>query len=254
MSLYSSLSNLITRRFSVSLVVVICCAFCSLVETTAQPRRRVALTNRSAVVVDERLAVLRDGPELSARLLQRMSRGRVVLILGAKRSSDGLMFYRVAVTRRTGGWLQSEAIVSPGRSGDDERLLRLIRGSDDFDRVVRARIFLDLFPRSGARPQVLLIYAEAAEAAATKLSRDAARRLNEREMAAGGAPLYSYFLNYNGLDRYRRQGIIFTFNRTSKQFHYDGESWREILRRYPRSPEAEEARKRLGALSTASTQ
>lgn len=249
MSLYSSLSKLITGRISVPLIVVICCAFGSLIETSAQQRRRVAFTNRSAVVVDERLAVLRDGPELSARLLQRMSRGRVVVLLGTKRSTDGLTFYRVAVTRRTGGWLQSEAIVSPARSGDDERLLKLIRGSDDFDRVVRARIFLDVFPRSPLRPQVLLIYAEAAEAAATRLSRDAARRLNEREMVAGGAPLFSYFLNYNGLDRYRRQGLVFTFNRASKQFYYDGESWREILRRYPRSPEALEARKRLDALA-----
>jgi hypothetical protein len=207
------------------------------------------LTNRSAVVVDERLAVLRDGPDLSARLLQRMSRGRVVSILGVRRSSDGLTFYRVAVTRRTSGWLQMEAVVSPGRADDDERLLRLIRGSEDFDRVVRARVFLDLFPRSGGRPQVLMIYGEAAEAAAIKLSRDAVRRLDEREMTAGGAPLFSYFLSYNGLDRYRRQGISFTFNRATKQFHYDGESWREILRRYPRSPEAEEARKRLDALA-----
>ncbi|HVG34242.1 MAG TPA: hypothetical protein VM911_14225 [Pyrinomonadaceae bacterium] len=254
MSLYFSLSKSIVGRVFITLIAALLCALCSLVETSAQQRRRVPITNRSAVVVDERLAVLRDGPELSARLLQRMSRGRVVLILGTKRTSDGLTFYRVAVTRRTGGWLQSEAVVSPGRSGDDERLLRLIRGSEDFDRVVRARIFLDLFPRSPARPQVLSIYAEAAEAAATRLSRDASRRLNEREMAANGAPLFSYYLSYSGLDRYRRQGITFTFNRASKQFHYDGESWREILRRYPRSPEAEEARKRLDALSTNSTQ
>jgi hypothetical protein len=248
MSLYSSLSKSIVRRVLVTLIAALLCALCSLVETPAQQRRRVPITNRSAIVVDERLAVLRDGPELSARLLQRMSRGRVVLILGAKRSSDGLTFYRVAVTRRTSGWLQSEAVVSPGRS-DDERLLRLIRSSEDFDRVVRARIFLDLFPRSPARPQVLLIYGEAAEAAATRLSRDASRRLDEREMAANGAPPFSYYLSYSGLDRYRRQGITFTFNRASKQFHYDGESWREILRRYPRSPEALEARKRLDALA-----
>jgi TolA-binding protein len=31
--------------------------------------------------------------------------------------------------------------------------------------------------------------------------------------------------------------------------HYDSASWREIVRRYPRSPEAEEARKRLETLS-----
>jgi hypothetical protein len=252
-SLYSSLSNQIARGIFISLMAVILCACCCVMDTRAQPRRRVPVTNRSAVVVDERLAVLRDGPELSARLLQRMSRGRVVLILGTRRSSDGLTFYRVAVTRRTSGWLQTESVVSPGRAEDDERLLRLIRGSTDFDRVVRARVFLDLFPKAAARPQVLMIYAEAAEAAALKLSRDAARRLDEGEMTAGGAPLFSYFLSYNGLDRYRRQGIVFTFNRTTKQFHYDGESWREVLRRYSRSPEALEARKRLDALSTAGT-
>jgi len=237
------------KRVFVS-VVVIASALCLVSDVAAQQRRRAPLGNRSAVVVDERLAVLRDGPDLSARLLQRMSRGRVVLVLGAKRAPDGLTFYRVAVTRRTGGWLQSEAVVSPGREDEDERLLRLIRGSDDFDRVARARIFLDMFPRSPSRPEVLMLYGEAAEAAANRLSRDAVRRLDEREMTASGAPLFSYFLNYSGLDRYRRQGITFTFNRAAKQFHYDGESWREIVRRYPRSPEAQDARKRLDALSS----
>jgi hypothetical protein len=242
-----SLHSSSIRNVIVSLALV-AAVLCSVTITFAQ-RRRVALGNRGAVVVDERLAALLDGPELSARLLQRMSRGRVVLILGARRGPDGLTFYRVAVTRRTGGWLQSEAVVSPARADDDERLLQLIRASEDFDQLARARIFLDTFPRSPARPEVLMIYAEAAEAAATRLSRDASRRLDEREMKAGGAPLFSYFQSYNGLDRYRRQGITFIFNRAAKQFHYDGEGWREILRRYPRSPEAVEARKRLDALT-----
>jgi len=241
------------KRVFLSVVAISSCALCFVADAAQAQRRRAPVGNRSAVVVDERLAVLRDGPDLSARLLQRMSRGRVVLVLGSRRSPDGLTFYRVAVTRRTGGWLQSDAVVSPGKADDEQRLLRFIRGSDDFDRVVRARIFLDLFPRSPARPQVLMIYGEAAAAAASHLSRDAGRRLDEREMTANGAPVFSYFLNYNGLDRYRRQGIAFTFNRATKQFHYDGESWREILRRYPRSPEATEARKRLDALSTTST-
>jgi hypothetical protein len=69
-------------------------------------------------------------------------------------------------------------------------------------------------------------------------------------MAAGGAPVFSYFLNYNGLDRWRRQGIVFTFNGATKQFQYDGAAWREILRRYPRSPEAVEARRRLQAMDS----
>jgi hypothetical protein len=215
----------------------------------AQTARRSPAGGARAVVVDERLAVLRDEPSLSARLLQRMSRGRMVAILGQKRTPEGVIFYRVAVTRRTRGWLQAEAVVQPGRSGDDERLLRLIRGSEDFDRVVRARIFLDMFAKSPLRPAVLMLYGVEAEAAAAKLSRDAQRRLEEREMTAGGAPVFSYFMNYNGLDRYRRQEIVFTFDLSRKQYRYDGAAWREILRRYPQSPEAGEARKRLEALA-----
>ena len=232
-----------------SLAAIVCALSFAPLSLNAQQRRAPPAGGQRAVVVDERLSALRDAPELSARLLQRMSRGRMVAITSAKRSPDGLTFYRVVVTRRTRGWLQSEAVVSPARVGDDERLLRLIRGSKDFDRIVRARIFLDLFPKSSLRPAVLMLYAEAAEEAAGKLSREAVRRLDESEMTANGAPLFSYFLNYNGLDRYNRQGINFVYDRAAKQFHYDGESWREILRRYPRSQEAAEARARLNARS-----
>lgn len=242
MSLHSS--NISSKFISAAFIA---CTFVSTTVTAQQ--RRAPEGGQRAVVVDERLAVLRDAPDLSANLLQRMSRGRMVAVKGAKRSADGVTFYRVAVTKRTGGWIQSEAVVSLVRKDDDERLLRLIQNSEDFDRIIRARIFLDVFQRSPLRPTVLMLYGEAAEKAAGKLSRDAVRRLNEKEMAAGGAPVFSYFLNYNGLDRYRRQGITFIFDRATKQFHYDGASWREILRRYPRSPEAEEARKRLDALS-----
>lgn len=221
----------------------------SLWPVTAGAQRRSA--GARAVVVDERLAALRDEPSLNARLLQRMSRGRMVSILAQKRSAEGVLFYRVAVTRRTRGWIQSEALVVPNRAGEDERLLRLLRASEDFDRIIRARIFLDIFPKSSLRPNVLMLYGEAAEEAAAKLSREATRRLQEKEMTAGGAPLFSYFMNYAGLDRYNRQGITFIFDRQNKRFHYDGESWREIVRRYPQSPEAEGARKRLDSLATA---
>ncbi|HEX8491771.1 MAG TPA: SH3 domain-containing protein [Pyrinomonadaceae bacterium] len=211
--------------------------------------QRAAIGGQRAVVVDERLAALREAPELSARLLQRMSRGRKVSIIGSRRASDDLTFYRVMLTKRTGGWVQSEAVISTIRKDDDERLLRLIRGSEDFDRLARAHIFLDLFPKSPLRPTVLMLYAEAAEEAAGRLSRDAMRRLDAHEMKAGGAPDYSYYLNYSGLDRYNRQGVSFVFDRTAKRFYYDGAAWREIVRRYPQSAEAEAARKRLEALA-----
>lgn len=213
----------------------------------ARKKRRPPPGGRFAVVVDERLAVLRDAPDLSAGLLRRLGRGRLVAVAGAKESRDGVRFYRVAVTRRTGGWVQADALVSPTRAGDDGRLLRLVLASEEFERVERARIFLDTFPRSPHRPAVLLLLGDAAAEAAARLTREARRRLDEREMEAGGAPLKSYFLNYSGLDRYRRQGVVFTFDAAAKQFHPDGAAWREILRRHPRSPEAAEARARLAA-------
>jgi outer membrane protein assembly factor BamD (BamD/ComL family) len=67
-------------------------------------------------------------------------------------------------------------------------------------------------------------------------------------MAASGAPLHSYFLNYVSLDRYRKLGIVFLFNSATRNFHYDGASWREIIQKYPASQEAAEAQKRLDSL------
>jgi hypothetical protein len=210
-------------------------------------KRRFPPGSHLAVVADERLAALRSTPEPTARLLRRLNRGHFVSIRGASRNRDGLVFYHVVVTRRTSGWLQSEAVFASWRPGDDQRLLRLIGGADEFDRVARARVFLDTFPRSPLRPQVLLMYGDAAEDAAAKLSREAERRFERRELPAGGAPEFSYYLNYTGLDRYNRQGVIFTFDHSAKKFHYNGAAWREIVQRYPNSPEAGEARRRLDA-------
>lgn len=234
------------RKFS---SVVLCCVVFLLGPVAAMGKRRPPPGGRVGIVVDERLSALRATPELSGTLLRRVSRGGLVAITGARSNRDGITFYKVHVTRRTSGWMQRNAVVSPRRSGDDARLLRLIKGSDDFDRVARARIFLDNFTFSKLRPEVLLIYAEAAEDVAKHLSREASRKLNEREMNAGGAPLFSYFLNFNGLDRYNRQGITFVFDVREKRFRYDGEGWQELIHRYPRSPEAAEARKRLEAIA-----
>jgi hypothetical protein len=213
-----------------------------------QAKRRAPAGGQRAVVVDERLAVLRAAPSLTAPLVQRLGRGRAVALLGARRAADGVAFYQVAVTRRTRGWLQAESLVAPTHAHADEYLLRLIQASTDFDRIARARIFLDEFPRSPLRPGVLLLYAAAAEEAAVKLSHDAERRLKEEKLPEAGAPVQSYYLNYSGLDRYRKQGIVFRFDSAARRFHYDGESWREIVRRYPRSAEATEARKQLALL------
>lgn len=213
----------------------------------AQRKRRApAGGGGAAVVVDERLAALRDAPRPTANLIQRLGRGRFVAVAG-ERASGGVTYLRVHVTSRTSGWLQSEAVVRPSRAGDDARLLRLVRGSADFDRLARAHLLLESFPRSTLRPAALLILGDAAAESAERLTREARRRLDPAEMQAGGAPAASYYLNYNGLDRYRRLGVVFDFDPASQSYRYDGAAFREILRRHPRSPEAEEARRRLAA-------
>jgi hypothetical protein len=234
-----------SRRWVIGLITA---TLLTLTGNAFAQRPRIPPGGHIAVIADERLAALRSAPEPSARLLRRMGRGRFVSVRGASRSRDGLLFHQVVVTRRTSGWIQSEALVSSWRSGDDERLVRLLEGADEFERVARARIFLDLFPRSPLRPKVLLIYGDAAEEAAAKLSREAERRFERRELPANGAPEFSYYLNYSGLDRYNRQGVTFTFDRSTKQLHYEGWAWREIVRRYPNSPEAAEAGKRSDTL------
>jgi hypothetical protein len=197
-----------------------------------------------AVVVDERLSALRSTPDLSGKLIHRLGRGRLVAVRGAKKNSDGLVFFHVNVSSRTHGWIQREAVVSQFREGDDERLVHLILNSTEFDRIARARIFLDHFPRSRLRPKILLLLGDSAEEIAARLTRDAGRRIDLGRQNTT-APEFSYYLNYSGLDRYNRLGIRFIFDRTTKRFHYDGAAYRELIRRHPDSPEGTVARQRL---------
>ena len=229
------------HRFSllVSLVLIGCVQS----QITAQQKLRRA--GRDAVVVDERLSALRVSPDLSSKLIRRLGRGRVVSVRGWRKNSEGVIFYRVSVSSRTQGWIQREAIVSPIGRDDDKRLTTLIEHSSDFDRIARARIFLDLFPRSPQRPKVLLLFGDEAEKAAARLTRDANRRMTGLNEAV---PSFTYFLNYSGLDRYNRQGIRFVFDREQNQFRYDGAAWQELIRKYSKTPEAVEAKKRLEEL------
>ena len=235
---------------TLSLVVALVCS----ISVDAQRRRSQAPTKirgagNAAIVIDESLSVLRSKPSLFAQPVQRMRRGRRVQILGAS-EADGVRFYKVAAPPVRSGWIQSDAIFGKFRPADEERLARLVQASDGFDQIELARLFLDLYPRSAFRPPILLLVGDLLEEAAVKLSRDASSRLNRREMAASGAPLHSFYLNFTMLDRYRRLGVTFLFNESTRKFHYDGGSWREIVRRFPEAAEAAEASKRLDSLQT----
>ena len=205
-------------------------------------QRKAPTGGRIAIVVDERLAALRSTPELNGHLVRRLGRGRLVAIRSSKTTSDGITFFFVNVTTRTRGWIQRESLVSPSHRGDDARLFRLIQHSHDFDRIARARIFLDHFRRSPLRPAVLLLLGDTAEAISAKLSATATRKLANTALEAAE---FTYYLNHPALDRYNRQGIHFTFNPTTKRLHYDGTAYSLILRHHPHTPEAIDARQRL---------
>ena len=225
--------------------------------TTEAQRRRVPTakkpvttqkpTTNTVVIVDERLAVLRDQPSLFAKPIQRMRLGKLLQISGSK-EADGVMFYRVSVPPNNSGWVQSDAVIGKFKRGDDERMAKLVQSFEGFEQIECGILFLETFPASQLRPAILLLLGDLMEGIALKLSADATRRLDRRAMAASGAPLHSFYLNFVSLDRYRKLGIGFVFNSSAKLLHYDGAKWREIIAKFPNSNEAKEAQKRLDSL------
>jgi len=233
----------------ISLALVFVCAI------SAGAQKRNSLTNsahvreigRNAVVIDESLSVLRMQPSLLAQPIQRMRRGRRVQILSAT-DGDGVKFFKVAAPPSKLGWVQADAVFGRFRASDEERFARLVQAADGFDQLELAAAFLEMYPDSRFASPMLLLYGDLLEDAAAKLSRDARSRLNRRVMAASGAPMHSYYLNFSMLDRYRRLGATFLFNSSTRSYHYNGASWRQIVRKYPASTEASEAQKRLASL------
>lgn len=213
----------------------------------APAAKRVAETPGAAVVLDETLSVLRSKPSLYAEPIQRLRRGRRVQIVGSA-ESDGVKFFRIAAPASKPGWVQADAVFTRSRPADEARLAALVQASNGFERIELAAEFLGLYPESPLRPTILLLFGDIIEETALKLSRDAINRLDRREMAASAAPMHSYFLNFVGLDRYRKLGIRFLFNPATRRFHYDGSSWGEIVKKHPAAAEAAEARSRLEAL------
>jgi hypothetical protein len=239
--------------------IFVCLSLCS-IDCFGQKRRPASNANSAAVaapkareiggtavVMDETLSVLRTKPSLFAEPVQRMRRGRQVKILGVT-EADGVKFYRVSALPSGSGWVQANAVFGKFREDDDARLAKLVQSMNGFDQIEAATEFFILYPASRFRAPLLLLYGDLLEETAAKLSRDATSRLDRREMAASAAPMHSYYLNFVGLDRYRKLGVLFLFNSNTRQFHYDGSSWNAIVKKFPASNEAVEAQKRLDSL------
>ena len=204
---------------------------------------------QTAIVIDETLSTLRVTPSLFATSIQRMRRGRKIQITGVT-EADGVKFYRVTAPPSNVGWVQADAVFGKFRPADEERLARVVQAGNGFEQIEVAIEFFKLYPDSKFRPAINLLFGDLLEEVSAKLSKDATNRLKRKEMAATAAPLHSYYLNFVSLDRYRKLGIIFLFNPATKLFHYDGASWKDIVAKFPASPEAAESQKRLDSLKT----
>lgn len=200
---------------------------------------------RSAFVADGALAALRKEPQVTASLKQRLRVGRRVYILQSRRNREGQLYVWVAVTRRTRGWLDARALVTPNRRGDDERLMSFIKAeTNEYERLRLSRLFLDAFSHSKLLPQVLLLVGQAADSEASVLTKRADRRVRE-VLAAGNADAKSYFENDSGLDRYNRLGVMFRYQAETGTYRYDGWAYRQLLTRFPQSSEAAIARQKI---------
>jgi hypothetical protein len=246
LNLYAFRSVCLVTHLAALLAGFAVAAFAASAPTSDRARQ---IGYQRAVVFDERLSALRTQPDVKARLLYRLRRGRVVWIIKAARNrADGARFFRVTVTRRTRGWILAEALLRRGHLKDAERAIKLIEETrDNFARVQLARLCADESRNAAVAPRALLLLGQAAEAAAAHLSREAKRRIGTPE-SNGELSRRQLWLNYHGLDRYNRLGITFDYAAASDQLVYDGGAYRELLRKYPRCAEADEARERLQSL------
>ena len=138
----------------------------------------------------------------------------------------------------------------PGRAGEVGQVFQVIDATGDGpDRIALCRLLLERFGRSRYAPRALLLIGEEAERAAASLSQHARRRLKSLDEEKGAANVEAFYLNDPGLDRYSRLGVAFRFDASQAVYAYEGRAYRDLLRRYPQSAEAESARHRLENLA-----
>src|SRR4030095_9647872 len=112
---------------------------------TASPAAS-ARAYQKALVIDDRLSALRREPELQSEVIRRLRLGRVVYIVGSSSRIGQPKFCRVAVTRRTRGWILAATLALQGRAGEDKRVMSLIEtAGDGLDRIGLCRIMIERF-------------------------------------------------------------------------------------------------------------
>lgn len=201
-----------------------------------------------AFVVDDRLSALRREPGLQSEVIHRLRLGRAVYIITSTKPKAEPRFCRVAVTRRTRGWILESALAAPGKTGEDRRIMKLIEGTKDgVDRISLCRLLIERFSQSPLVPRALLLMGEEADRAAHALTQRARKRLADASEENWNAKARDYFLNDVGLDRYSKLHIVFDFNEVTSEYVYDGRAYAEVVRRFSNHEEARLARQLIEA-------
>lgn len=224
------------KLFSIVLLFAALLALLSVAHPQNRARRQRAVAGSRAIILEDRLAALRRLPDVRAPLIQRLRRGEIV---GVLRIRPGWM--QVFVSRRTRGWILSEAVMRSGHAPDAEKLLKLMAETkDEFARARLARLCADEFRNTPAAPKALTLLAQAAEAACEELTRDARKRIEDEGKSASATHTSrrEWMLSFSGLDRWNREGIMFEYAAAKDALVYDGAAYKELLKKYPRSLEA----------------
>ena len=137
----------------------------------------------------------------------------MVAIVERRRDRDGLVWLRVAVTRRTRGWVLADAVAAPSDASSSGRMLGLLGSLHGFARLRVAVLAEQRFPRvRGVAADV--IEAEA-KAAADELTQRFASR-NELAAPLSPAAIRAILLTDPLCDRYSRLGVVFDADPTSR--------------------------------------
>lgn len=202
---------------------------------------------KTAFVVEQDLAVLRLSPSVYSKAVKRLRTGRKLYLISCQSSKENATYCYVAVTRRTRGYIDSAAIVTLSKKGEDQRLAEMIENATDLvERLQLCRLFQQHFAHSPHLATVLLKEGETAELAAKQLSKRASNKL--KETLDQHIPQSRYWLNYSGLDRYSRLGIRFFYDEDQEAFVYDASAYKKLLKLFPNSPQAKEAAEHLKEL------
>lgn len=212
-----------------------------------QANKPAAVRFVRAFVIDHRLSALRREAHIQSEVIHRLQLGRAVFVLQTRNgdiTKNG--FYRVALKGRTRGWIHRSAIAVAGRAGEDQKVMSLIDSpGKDIDRLTLCRLLTDRFPRSALLPRALLAMGREAERAAREISPRVSKRLSKTDEKNLSAPLNDYYLSDTALDRYSRLRIRFNFDESTSRYTYDGQAYRELIKKFPASDEARQAQRRL---------